>query len=82
MGPASSITARLMETWAHGQDIADTLGIERPPAAGCGTSRTWASAACRYSYAVNGMPRPDAPIRVELAAPDGGQWAWGPAGRG
>ena len=32
-----------------------------------------------YSYAVNGLPRPDAPIRVELAAPDGGQWTWGPA---
>ena len=30
MGPASSITARLMETWAHGQDIADTLGVSRP----------------------------------------------------
>ena len=31
-----------------------------------------------YSYAVNGLPQPDAPIRVELAAPDGGQWTWGP----
>ena len=26
MTPASSVTARLMETWAHGQDIVDALG--------------------------------------------------------
>ena len=29
MSAASSVTARLMETWAHGQDIADTLGVTR-----------------------------------------------------
>jgi uncharacterized protein (TIGR03084 family) len=82
MGPASSITARLMETWAHGQDIADTLGIQRPAA---GRLRHVAHLGIRslpYSYAVNGLPRPDAPIRVELAAPDGGQWTWGPADAG
>jgi uncharacterized protein (TIGR03084 family) len=79
MGPASSITARLMETWAHGQDIADTLGIERPAT---GRLRHVAYLGIRslpYSYSVNGLPQPDAPIRVELAAPDGGEWTWGPA---
>ena len=33
-GPMSSMsfaTARLMETWAHGQDIVDGLGVERAP---------------------------------------------------
>ncbi len=29
MTVVSSITARLMETWAHGQDVADALGVER-----------------------------------------------------
>jgi uncharacterized protein (TIGR03084 family) len=79
MGLASSVTARLMETWAHGQDIADTLGIERPAT---GRLRHVAHLGVRslpYSYLVNGLPQPDAPIRVELAAPDGGQWTWGPA---
>jgi uncharacterized protein (TIGR03084 family) len=78
MGLASSVTARLMETWAHGQDIADALGIQRPAT---GRLRHVAHLGVRslaYSYAVNGLPRPDAPIRVELAAPAGGQWAWGP----
>ncbi len=30
MSATSMATARLMETWAHGQDVADTLGVERP----------------------------------------------------
>jgi uncharacterized protein (TIGR03084 family) len=80
MGPASSVTARLMETWAHGQDIADTLGIQRPPTGRLRHIAHLGVASLPYSYAVNGLPRPDAPIRVELAAPGGGQWAWGPAG--
>jgi uncharacterized protein (TIGR03083 family) len=31
MSAASSLTARLMETWAHTQDIADALGVTREP---------------------------------------------------
>jgi uncharacterized protein (TIGR03084 family) len=30
MGAKSFATARLMETWAHGQDVVDALGVERP----------------------------------------------------
>jgi uncharacterized protein (TIGR03084 family) len=79
MGVASSITARLMETWAHGLDIADTLGIARPAT---GRLRHIAHLGIRslpYSYLVNKLPVPSEPIRVQLSAPDGGQWAWGPA---
>jgi uncharacterized protein (TIGR03084 family) len=79
MGLASSVTARLMETWAHGQDIADTLGLQRPPTSRLRHVAHLGVRSLPYSYAVNGLPRPDAPIRVELAAPDGGQWTWGPA---
>jgi uncharacterized protein (TIGR03084 family) len=78
MGLASSITARLMETWAHGQDIADTLGLERQPTSRLRHVAHLGVRSLPYSYAVNGLPRPDAPVRVELAAPDGGQWTWGP----
>ena len=28
MSAASALTARIMETWAHGQDVADTLGVD------------------------------------------------------
>ena len=31
MSPASFATARLMEYWAHGQDVADALGVQREP---------------------------------------------------
>ena len=78
MGLASSVTARLMETWAHGQDIADTLGIQRPATSRLRHVAHLGVRSLPYSYAVNGLPQPDAPIRVELAAPDGGQWSWGP----
>ena len=33
MSPASFTTARLMETWAHGQDVVDALGQARPATA-------------------------------------------------
>ena len=79
MGPASSITARLMETWAHGQDIADALGIERPATGRLRHVAHLGIRALPYSYTVNGLPLPAEPIRVDLAAPDGGRWAWGPA---
>jgi uncharacterized protein (TIGR03084 family) len=78
MGLASSVTARLMETWAHGQDIADTLGFQRPATSRLRHVAHLGVRSLAYSYAVNGLPQPDAPIRVELAAPDGGQWTWGP----
>jgi uncharacterized protein (TIGR03084 family) len=79
MGVASSITARLMETWAHGQDIVDALGGTRPAT---GRLRHVAHIGVRalpYSFAVNNLPVPTEPIRVELAGPDGDTWHWGPA---
>ena len=33
MSAASMATARLMETWAHGLDVADALGVHRPATA-------------------------------------------------
>ncbi len=80
MSPASSVTARLMETWAHGQDILDTFGITRVPAARMRHVADLGVRALRYAYAVNGLAVPADPIRVELAGPDGARWAWGPEG--
>ena len=79
MGVASSLTARLMETWAHGQDVADTLGVERSPSIRLRHVAHLGIRALPYSYAVNGRPLPVEPIRVALVAPDGDSWAWGPA---
>ncbi len=78
MSPASSVTARLMETWAHGQDVVDALGIERPPTDRLRHIAHLAVRALPYSYSVNELPQPSKPIRVELCAPSGGEWTWGP----
>ena len=80
MKPASSVTARLMETWAHGQDILDTFGITRVPNARLRHVADIGIRALPYSYAVNGLDLPADQIRVELTAPDGQCWTWGPAG--
>ena len=79
MSAASALTARIMETWAHGQDIADALGASREPTARLRHVAHIGIGARTYSYVVNGKEPPATPIRVELAAPDGGTWAWGPA---
>ncbi|MFI6022202.1 TIGR03084 family metal-binding protein [Streptomyces sp. NPDC051287] len=69
---------RLMETWAHGQDVFDALGASRRP-----TDRLREVAALgvtgrELSFGAAGLPVPAAPFRVELTNPSGLTWAWGP----
>lgn len=78
MSAASSLTARIMETWAHGQDVADTLGATREPTARLRHVAHIGVGARAFSYAANGREQPQDPIRVELTAPDGDVWTWGP----
>ena len=76
MAPASMATARIMETWAHGQDIADTLGVRREPTARLGHVAHIGVRAMGFAFEVNGLPKPAEPIRVELIGPDGEIWTW------
>ena len=78
MSPASSVTARLMETWAHGQDVLDAVQLERTPTPRLRHIADLGIRAAPYSYAVNHLPPPRATIRIELSAPDGDEWNWGP----
>ncbi|WP_040800105.1 TIGR03084 family metal-binding protein [Nocardia higoensis] len=78
MSAASMTTARLMETWAHGQDVADALGVRREPTA---RLRGVAHIGVRtrdFAYAVRGKTPPATEFRIELTAPDGSLWTWGP----
>ena len=78
MSAASMATARLMETWAHGLDVADTLGVKRPATA---RLRSIAHIGVRtrdFAYSINGLTPPAEPFRVELRAPDSSVWEWGP----
>ncbi|MFY9764634.1 MAG: TIGR03084 family metal-binding protein [Mycobacterium sp.] len=79
MSAASMATARLMETWAHGLDVADTLGVTRAATARLRSIAHIGVRARDYAFAVNGLPAPTEPFRVELRAPDGSAWSWGPA---
>ena len=78
MSVASSLTARLMETWAHGQDIADTVGVQREPTRRLRHVAHIGVGARAFSFIAHGLPVPPEPVRVELVAPSGEQWAWGP----
>jgi uncharacterized protein (TIGR03084 family) len=80
MSAASALTARIMETWAHGQDVADTFGVQREPTHRLRHIAHIGVRALPYSYAVNGRPPPPTPVRVELSAPSGELWTWGPEG--
>ncbi len=79
MSAASSVTARLMETWAHGQDIADAVGWHREPTARLRHVAHLGVATRGFSFRLRGRPVPEAPVRVALTAPDGAAWEWGPA---
>lgn len=78
MSTLSFATARLMETWSHGQDVADAVGAPWPASdrlrhvAHIGVStRGW-------SYVNRGLEVPEGAVRVELTAPSGEVWTWGP----
>lgn len=78
MSAASMATARLMETWAHGLDVADALGVHRQATA---RLRSIAHIGVRtrdFAFSINGLAPPTDPFLVQLRAPDGSTWTWGP----
>ncbi|MET7369003.1 TIGR03084 family metal-binding protein [Streptomyces sp. NPDC005566] len=80
MSVASMATARLMETWAHGQDVADALGVTRKPTPRLRHVARIGVRARDYAYFVRGEQPPGEPFRVELEGPDGELVAYGPEG--
>jgi uncharacterized protein (TIGR03084 family) len=79
MSPASMATARLMETWAHGLDVADALGVKRPPTERLRSIAHLGVRTRDYAYVVNELAPPSEAFLVELRAPGGDTWSWGPA---
>ena len=77
MAARSFATARLMETWAHGQDVVDALGVTRASTHRLKHIAHIGVRARPFSYAINGRTLPDGDVRVELTAPDGSTWTWG-----
>lgn len=80
MSAKSFVTARLMETWAHGQDVVDALGARREPTERLRHIAHLGLLSRPYTYQVRGLELPADPVRVELEAPSGDTWAWGEPG--
>ncbi|MEU8352715.1 MULTISPECIES: TIGR03084 family metal-binding protein [unclassified Streptomyces] len=79
MSVASMATGRLMETWAHGQDVADALGVRREPTGRLRHVVRIGVRARDYAFGARGLVPPEEEFRVELTAPDGESvWEYGP----
>lgn len=77
--PAVLCCAGMMELFAHGQDIADALGVTREY-----TDRLWhiawfATLTWDFGYQSRGLTPPEVQFRYELTAPSGAVWEFGPA---
>ena len=80
-GPSMSAltfaTARLEETWGHGQDVADALGVRRADTDRLRHVAHLGVLTRTYSFVNQGRPVPTEDVRVELTAPSGEKWTWG-----
>ena len=79
MRAPSLITARLMETWAHGLDVREALGL---PVVDTDRLRhvAWLGyRALPYAFSFAGRERPPGELRVEVTSPSGDEtWEYGP----
>ncbi|EGD54290.1 wyosine base formation [Gordonia neofelifaecis NRRL B-59395] len=80
MSAPSMATARLMETWAHGLDVADALGVERVADDRIKNVVHLGVRTRNFAYMVNGLEAPAEEFRFEITAPSGEVWTWGPEG--
>ncbi|MCL1599118.1 MAG: TIGR03084 family metal-binding protein, partial [Actinomycetia bacterium] len=76
MSARSFATARLMETWAHGQDIVDALGVHRAPTNRLRHIALLGVRTMGWSFTVNGLEPPQESVRVDLAGPLRDRWTW------
>ena len=76
MSAASFVTARLMETWAHGQDVVDALDLERDVTPRLRHVAHIGVRARPFSYSTRGLDVPPEDVGVRLAGPDGESWTW------
>jgi len=80
MSAISFVTARLMETWSHGLDIVDVVGIARPDTDRLRHVVFLGVLTRQFSYVTRGLTPDTTPVYVELTAPSGATWTYGDAG--
>ncbi len=76
MSVLSSITARLMETWAHGQAIYDLLGEERRDTDRIRNVVVIGINTFGWTFANRKLAVPEGRPNVRLTAPSGATWEW------
>jgi uncharacterized protein (TIGR03084 family) len=76
MSLASFVTARLMETWAHGADVADALGRDLVVTDRLRHVVHIGVRARPYAFMVHGVQDPGTAVAVVATAPDGSEWSW------
>lgn len=82
MSALSFATARLMETWAHGQDVCDALGVTRVNSDRIRHIAHLGVSTFGWSFANRGLQVPEISLRVELQSPSGELWTWGDGNAG
>jgi len=76
MSALSSITARQMETWAHGQEVFDCLGHQRVEQDSIRNIAHLGVATFGWTFVNRGLPVPDPAPHVQLTGPSGAVWDW------
>ena len=76
MSARSNITARLMETWAHGQAIYDLLGVERVNTDRIHNIAVLGINTFGWTFSTHQQPLPALRPHVRLTAPSGAIWTW------
>lgn len=76
MSVRSSITARLMETWAHGQEVYDHLGVIRQDTDAIQNIVVLGINTYGWTFAVRKQAAPEPIPHVRLTAPSGALWAY------
>jgi uncharacterized protein (TIGR03084 family) len=76
MSVRSAITARLMETWAHGQAVYDLLGVVRRNTDRIRNIAVLGVNTYAWSFKVRGAAPPLPQPHVRLTAPSGETWTW------
>ncbi|GIH66840.1 TIGR03084 family metal-binding protein [Microbispora siamensis] len=76
--PVVLASAGIMEQFAHGQDVADTLGVDLGWSEGLPHLVVFAVLTRDFGYLSRGLTPPAEEFRFEITAPSGEVWAYGP----
>lgn len=77
MAAPSMATARYMETWAHGLDVAEGLGVQVTPHDRVRHVVHLGVRTRGFAYVNRGLPAPETEVHLRLTAPSGEVWEYG-----